>query len=50
MTEHACLLDARHHYQRAHVCDHCRTWLDELLSDIANLYAQIPDVLSLLPR
>jgi hypothetical protein len=44
--ERLCLLDARHHYQRAHVCDHCRTWLDELLAEIANLYRQIPDVLT----
>jgi hypothetical protein len=44
--ERLCLLDPRHHYQRAHVCDHCRTWLAELLTDIATLYAQIPDALT----
>jgi len=44
--ERLCLLDPRHHYQRAHVCDHCRTWLGELLADIATLYAQIPDALT----
>lgn len=44
--ERLCLLDPRHHYVRAHVCDSCRTWLDGLLGEIANLYGQVTEALA----
>lgn len=46
MSTHACLICQRRHYERAHVCEPDRRWLDELLGEIANLYTDLPYALS----
>jgi hypothetical protein len=40
--ERLCAICQRRHYERAHVCEPDRHWLDELLGEIANLYTDLP--------
>ena len=42
MTEHLCVIDQRRQYERAAVCNGCRTWLDRTLVEIVELYALLP--------
>lgn len=40
-----CVVDQRRPYERAMVCQACRDWLDRMLAEIADLWAQLPDEL-----
>jgi len=42
VTEHLCVIDQRRQYERAAVCNGCRTWLDRTLVEIVELYALLP--------
>jgi len=42
VTEHLCVIDHRRQYERAAVCNGCRTWLDRTLVEIVELYALLP--------